>query len=74
MCTRIRAYPTFLPIGSPPHSPPDRTFYEWADVSKVGVPSMDFVRYLIEREHVAVAPGSAFGKLGEGFLRLSLAF
>jgi aspartate/methionine/tyrosine aminotransferase len=34
---------------------------------------MDFARSLIEREHVAVAPGSAFGGLGEGYVRLSLA-
>ena len=34
---------------------------------------MNFVRSLIEREHVAVAPGSAFGELGEGYVRLSLA-
>ena len=45
----------------------------WADVSEAGVPSMDFARSLIEREHVAVAPGSAFGELGEGYVRLSLA-
>ena len=45
----------------------------WTDVSEAGVPSMDFVRSLIEHEHVAVAPGSAFGELGEGYVRLSLA-
>ena len=45
----------------------------WADVSGAGVPSMDLARALIERAHVAVAPGSAFGELGEGFVRLSLA-
>ena len=44
-----------------------------ADVSAANVPSMDFARSLIEREHVAVAPGSAFGDLGEGYVRLSLA-
>ncbi len=37
------------------------------------MPSMDLARSLIEREHVAVAPGSAFGELGEGYVRLSLA-
>ena len=37
------------------------------------MPSMDFARSFIEREHVAVAPGSAFGELGEGYVRLSLA-
>jgi aspartate/methionine/tyrosine aminotransferase len=45
----------------------------WTDVSETGVPSMDLARSLIEREHVAVAPGSAFGELGEGYVRLSLA-
>jgi aspartate/methionine/tyrosine aminotransferase len=45
----------------------------WTDVSEAGVPSMDLARSLIEREHVAVAPGSAFGELGEGYVRLSLA-
>ena len=52
---------------------PSGAFYVWADISEAGMPSMEFARYLIEREHVAVAPGSAFGELGEGYVRLSLA-
>jgi aspartate aminotransferase len=56
-----------------PSSRPSGAFYVWTDVSEAGVPSMDFARTLIEREHVAVAPGSAFGELGEGYVRLSLA-
>jgi aspartate/methionine/tyrosine aminotransferase len=56
-----------------PSSRPSGAFYVWADVSEAGVPSMDFARSLLEREHVAVAPGSAFGELGEGYVRLSLA-
>jgi aspartate aminotransferase len=59
--------------GGLPSSRPSGAFYVWTDVSEAGVPSMDFVRSLIEREHVAVAPGSAFGELGEGYVRLSLA-
>jgi aspartate aminotransferase len=59
--------------GGLPSSRPSGAFYVWADVSEAGVPSMDFARSLIEREHVAVAPGSAFGELGEGYVRLSLA-
>ena len=54
-------------------SRPSGAFYVWTDVSAAGVPSMDLARSLIEREHVAVAPGSAFGELGEGYVRLSLA-
>ena len=59
--------------GGLPSSRPSGAFYVWTDVSVAGVPSMDFARSLIEREHVAVAPGSAFGELGEGYVRLSLA-
>ena len=29
---------------------------------------------LLEEEHVAVVPGSAFGPCGEGFLRISYAY
>src|SRR5918998_7320 len=56
-----------------PSSRPSGAFYVWTDVSEAGVTSMEFARSLIEREHVAVAPGSAFGELGEGYVRLSLA-
>jgi aspartate/methionine/tyrosine aminotransferase len=62
-----------LARGELASSRPSGAFYVWTDVSEVGMPSMDFARSLIEREHVAVAPGSAFGELGEGYVRLSLA-
>jgi aspartate/methionine/tyrosine aminotransferase len=62
-----------LERGGLPSTRPSGAFYVWADVSGAGVPSMDLARALIERAHVAVAPGSAFGELGEGFVRLSLA-
>jgi aspartate aminotransferase len=62
-----------LDRGNLPSSRPSGAFYVWTDVSAANVPSMDFARSLIEREHVAVAPGGAFGDLGEGYVRLSLA-
>jgi aspartate aminotransferase len=62
-----------LERGNLPSSQPSGAFYVWTDVSAANLPSMDFARSLIEREHVAVAPGSAFGDLGEGYVRLSLA-
>ena len=62
-----------LDRGGLPSSQPSGAFYVWTDVSEAGLPSMNFARSLIEREHVAVAPGSAFGELGEGYVRLSLA-
>jgi aspartate/methionine/tyrosine aminotransferase len=62
-----------LDRGGLPSTQPSGAFYVWTDVSEAGMPSMDFARALIEGEHVAVAPGSAFGELGEGYVRLSLA-
>jgi aspartate/methionine/tyrosine aminotransferase len=62
-----------LDRGGLPSSRPSGAFYVWVAVSEAGVPSMHFARSFIEREHVAVAPGSAFGELGEGYVRLSLA-
>jgi len=62
-----------LDRGGLASSRPSGAFYVWTDVSTAGVPSMDLARSLIERKHVAVAPGSAFGELGEGYVRLSLA-
>jgi aspartate aminotransferase len=62
-----------LDRGDLTSSRPSAAFYVWTDVSEAGLPSMDFARNLIEREHVAVAPGSAFGERGEGYVRLSLA-
>jgi aspartate aminotransferase len=62
-----------LDRGGLPSSRPSGAFYVWTDVSEAGMHSMDFARALIEREHVAVAPGSAFGELGQGYVRLSLA-
>ena len=62
-----------LDRGGLPSSRPSGAFYVWTDVSEAGVPSMDLARSLVEFEGVAVAPGSAFGELGEGYVRLSLA-
>jgi aspartate aminotransferase len=62
-----------LDRGGLPSSRPSGAFYVWTDVSEAGVLSMEFARSLIEREHVAVAPGSAFGERGEGYVRLSVA-
>lgn len=52
---------------------PSGAFYVWVDVSGSGIPSMQLARHLVLEERLAVAPGSAFGKLGEGYVRLSLA-
>lgn len=52
---------------------PQATFYLFLNVSKYVRDSMDFAIKLLREEHVAVAPGVAFGPSGEGYIRLSFA-
>jgi len=53
--------------------PPAGAFYAWVDVSGAGLGARDFALRLLAEERVAVAPGTAFGAGGQGFLRVSLA-
>jgi aspartate/methionine/tyrosine aminotransferase len=50
---------------------PEGGFYAWADISGTGWTDTDLADALLEREHVAVVPGSAFGPSGAGFIRVT---
>jgi aspartate aminotransferase len=52
---------------------PAGAFYAWLDVAEAGLGAREFALRLLADERVAVAPGTAFGSRGEGFVRLSLA-
>ena len=52
---------------------PKGAFYIFADIKQFKTSSTDFADYLINEEKVAAIPGSAFGRNGEGYLRLSYA-
>jgi aminotransferase len=52
--------PTFEPRGA---------FYAFPDIRPTGLSSEQFCEKLLNDEHVAVIPGSAFGASGEGFVR-----
>ena len=52
-------------------NPPRGTFYLWVPVPK-GMTSLDFTNRLFEKTAVVVAAGTAYGKYGEGFVRISL--
>jgi aspartate aminotransferase/aminotransferase len=54
-------------------TPPRGAFYALADLRATGLSSQEAATALIEEERVATAPGSAFGRVAEGFVRLSLA-
>jgi aminotransferase len=48
---------------------PGGAFYAFPDIRSTGMSSRDFATQLLEEEKVAVVPGTAFGKAGEGFVR-----
>ena len=52
---------------------PAGAFYTWVDVSAAGLGAREFALRLLAEESVALAPGTAFGPGGEGYVRLSLA-
>ena len=52
---------------------PQGAFYLMVDIGDTGLTSSAFALTLLEEASVAVAPGSAFGAAGEGFVRVSLA-
>jgi LL-diaminopimelate aminotransferase len=61
---------TFEKIGLG-FAPQKGTFYLWMPVPK-GTTSIDFTTTLFEKASVVVAAGTAYGKHGEGFIRVSL--
>lgn len=50
---------------------PKGAFYCFPCIKSTGLSSDEFCTKLIERKHVAVVPGNAFGESGEGFIRVS---
>jgi aspartate/methionine/tyrosine aminotransferase len=54
-------------------SEPSGAFYCMADVSPSGMGSRDFAFKLLRERGVSVAPGSAFGHVAKGAVRISLA-
>ena len=52
---------------------PKGAFYVFPNVKKVGMKSRQFADYLLNEAGVATLDGAAFGRYGEGYLRLSYA-
>lgn len=53
---------------------PYGAFYVFPNIKKFGLSSDDFAMQLLEKEKLAVVPGTAFGDCGEGFIRISYAY
>lgn len=52
---------------------PEGAFYAFPSIKDTGMRSMEFATKLLEKEKVAVVPGTAFGAIGEGYIRVSYA-
>ena len=50
---------------------PSGTFYAFIDISKTGMNSKFFCFDLLEKQHVAVIPGVAFGEAFDNYIRLA---
>ncbi|MFA5157372.1 MAG: aminotransferase class I/II-fold pyridoxal phosphate-dependent enzyme [Candidatus Omnitrophota bacterium] len=52
---------------------PEGAFYAFPSIKNTGLSSMEFCQRLLKEQKVAVVPGTAFGKCGEGYIRISYA-
>ncbi len=53
---------------------PKGAFYAFPCISSTGMTSDEFCERLLESQHVALVPGTAFGDSGEGFVRASYCY
>ena len=53
---------------------PKGAFYAFPCIKSTGLTSEEFCERLLQKKHVAVVPGTAFGKGGEGFVRASYCY
>jgi aminotransferase len=52
---------------------PKGAFYVFPSIKDFGMSSCETAEYILEKTHVVTSPGSAFGKFGEGYLRICYA-
>jgi aspartate/methionine/tyrosine aminotransferase len=62
--SEVRGFKSFIPKGA---------FYLFVNVKELGMDSYSLAIKILKEAHVALVHGSAFGKNGEGYLRLSYA-
>lgn len=56
-------------LGTAPHG---GSIFIFADIRATGLTSVEFCEGLLESQQVVTYPGSEFGEVGEGFVRMSL--
>jgi len=52
---------------------PKGAFYVFPSIKEFGISSMKFSELILKKASVAVVPGTEFGRMGEGFVRISYA-
>lgn len=52
---------------------PKGAFYVFPNITGFNMSSTEAAEYILEKTHVVTAPGSAFGPLGEGYIRICYA-
>jgi aminotransferase len=67
MVSRLREMP-----GLTVHKP-EGTFYVFVGIQDLAISSLELAKRLLMEGNVAVAPGSAFGAAGEGYIRICFA-
>jgi len=55
-----------------PVQPPRAALYVWMPIPQRCTSSLDFTAELLDKTGILVAPGSGFGKAGEGYIRVAL--
>ena len=69
---RVRAMEAELNRSNLLHCVPQvATFYLFVNIRKTGMTSLDFAYKLLEKEHVAVAPGVVYGKAYDSYIRIA---
>lgn len=53
--------------------PPQGAFYFFLDLRALNMSSVEMCERILEEEGVGLVPGSAFGRQGEGFIRMTIA-
>ena len=51
--------------------PPKGSFYLFVNIRDTGLSSEEAAALFLEKAHVLVLPGNAFGRCGEGFVRIA---
>lgn len=60
-------------VGLKTHMP-QGAFYVFPSIKCTGLSSQEFCERLLDEENLALVPGDAFGKAGEGYVRISYAY